>query len=201
MFHYRSFAANGRGWVVSRQLDPDRKGGKCRTQPKIYELHRTRFGFVRVELDTLKSYRGLILDPRINKLLEEIPEKPPRSKLEPHADVISALRRKRLTYREIAQFFQDHLAITVAPSTIHDFVRVRRRRGKQNDVSTGEQSATRPNRVSASKLKNIRADVDVQKRISALKQRTPTDAPQPVFTYEEDEPLKLRRNPAPAKID
>ena len=141
------------------------------------------------------------MDLRINKLLEEIAEKPPRSKLELHADVISALRRKRLTYREIAQFFHDHLAITVAPSTIHDFVRVRRRRGKRSDVSAGEQSAARPNRVSTPALKNVPADGDVQQRIAALKQRTPVEAPQPVFSYEEDEPLKLRRNPASTKVD
>jgi IS30 family transposase len=141
------------------------------------------------------------LDPRINKLLEEIPEKAPRSKLELHADVISALRRKRLTYREIAQFFQDHLAIAVAPSTIHDFVRVRRRRGKRYDVSTGEQSDVKPNGFSTPALKNIPADDDVQQRIASLKQRTPAEAPQPVFSYEEDEPLKLRRNPSPSKID
>jgi len=140
------------------------------------------------------------LDPRINKLLDEIPEKPPRSKLEPHADVISALRRKRLTYREIAQFFKDHLAITVAPSTIHDFVHVRQRRGKRRDVSAGVQPAARPNRVSTPALKTIPAD-DVKQRIDALKQRTPAEAPQPVFSYEEDEPLKLRRNPPPTKID
>lgn len=115
--------------------------------------------------------------------------------------MISALRRKRLTYREIAQFFRDHLAITVAPSTIHDFVRVRRRRGKRSNVSTGEQSAAKPNRSSAPELKNISADDDVQQRIAALKQRTPTEAPQPVFSYEEDEPLKLRRNPSSRKTD
>ena len=141
------------------------------------------------------------MDLHINKLLEEIPEKPPRSKLEPHTDVIGALRRKRLTYREIAQFFQDHLAITVAPSTIHDFVRVRRRRGKRNEVSTGEQSSTRPSRVSVPPLKNTPVNDDVQQRIAALKQRTPAEAPQPVFSYEEDEPLKLRRNPASTKVD
>src|ERR1035438_8393365 len=68
------------------------------------------------------------IDPSISRLLDDIPEKPPRSKLELHADVIATLRRKRRTYREIAEFFREHLAITVAPSTIHDFVRVRRRR-------------------------------------------------------------------------
>lgn len=141
------------------------------------------------------------MDPNINKLLDEIPERPPRSKLEPHADVISALRRKRLTYREIARFFRDHLAITVAPSTIHDFVRVRRRRGKRSDVSLTEKSPTQSDRASTPVPKTIPADDDVQQRIAALKRRTPAEAPQPVFSYEEDELLTLRRNPTPGKID
>ena len=141
------------------------------------------------------------MDPHINKLIEEIPEKKPRSKLEPHGDVISALRRKRLTYREIAQFFQEHLAITVAPSTIHDFVRVRRRRGKRSEVSTEGRSAAAPNRVSVAALKNAPADDDVQQRIAAVKQRTPTETPKPVFKYDEDEPLKLRRNPPSGQKD
>ena len=65
------------------------------------------------------------MDENIRMLLEQTPEKPPRSKLEPHVDVIVTLRRKRRSYREIAEFFREHLAINVAPSTIHDFVRVR----------------------------------------------------------------------------
>ena len=77
----------------------------------------------------------VVMDPNISKLLDETPQKPPRSKLEVHAEVIAALRQKRRTYCEIADFFREHLAITVAPSTIHDFVRVRRRRGKRNVVT------------------------------------------------------------------
>jgi hypothetical protein len=140
------------------------------------------------------------MDPNINKLLDSIPEKPPRSKLQAHADVISALRRKRRTYREIAQFFQEHLAITVAPSTIHDFVRVRRRR---RNVSIDEERAgDAPKRVSEPRATGIPAQEDgVQRKINALKQRTPRKEPQPLFTYEADEPLKLRRKPASDKVD
>ena len=36
-----------------------------------------------------------------------------------------------------------HLAITVAPTTIHDFVRVRRRRGKRGVVFSGRQPASK----------------------------------------------------------
>jgi hypothetical protein len=142
------------------------------------------------------------MDPAISKLVEEISEKPPRSKLEPHAEVIAALRRKRRTYREIAQFLQEHLAISVAPSTIHDFVRVRRRRGKRGIVFSGEQSSTEANDVSSPPVPGLSAtEDDVQRRIAALKRRTPAEQPQPLFTYKEEEPLKLQRRPASDEID
>ena len=136
------------------------------------------------------------MDPAISKLVEEISEKPPRSKLEPHAEVIAALRRKRRTYREIAQFLQEHLAISVAPSTIHDFVRVRRRRGKRT-VDTGKEQPVPSRQVTAASA----TENDVQQRIAALKMRTPPDQPQPLFSYEEDEPLKLQRKPPATRAD
>ena len=136
------------------------------------------------------------MDPAISKLLDEISDSPPRSKLEPHAEVIAALRRKRRTYREISQFFLEHLAISVAPSTIHDFVRVRRRRGKRNTDSSEEHAVPSRQVTPASIVKN-----DVQQRIAALKRRTPPDQPQPLFTYEEDEPLKLQRKPPAPRAD
>jgi hypothetical protein len=137
------------------------------------------------------------MDSAISKLLDEIPEKPTRSKLEPHAEVIAALRRKRRTFREIAQFFEEHLAITVAPSTIHDFVRVRRRRREKRIKDPSEEQA-----VSSRPVRAISAtENDVQQRIAALKRRLPLDQPQPLFTYEEDEPLKLQRQSPPAKAD
>jgi DNA-directed RNA polymerase specialized sigma24 family protein len=136
------------------------------------------------------------MDRAISKLVDEISEKPTRSKLEPHAEIIAALRRKRRTYREIVQFFQEHLAITVAPSTIHDFVRVRRRRGKRTAESNEVQPVPSRQVTAASATEN-----DVQQRIAALKQRTPPDQPQPLFTYEEDEPLKLRGKTPPTKVD
>ena len=136
------------------------------------------------------------MDPAISKLLDDIPDSPPRSKLEPHAEVIAALRRKRRTYREIAQFLQKHLAISGAPSTIHDFVRVRRRRGKRTADSGEEQTVpSRQDRASSA------TQDDVQQRIAALKRRTSPDQPQPLFSYEEDEPLKLREKTPLTKVD
>ena len=142
------------------------------------------------------------MNPDISKLLDAIPEKPPRSKLQVHADVIAELRRKRRSYREISEFFRDNLAITVAPSTINDFVRVRRRRGKRNTETGDEQlqpamlptTVPRPAPVVASTTGD-----DGRQRIAALKQRTRAEEPQKLFEYNESEPLKLRKKPAPTE--
>src|SRR6266404_9997204 len=64
-------------------------------------------------------------------LLKDAPEKPPRSKLEPYREVIRELRLKRWSYREIATLFEEKLTLEVAPSTLHNFVKVR---AKQRSV-------------------------------------------------------------------
>jgi hypothetical protein len=58
-------------------------------------------------------------------LLKNVPEKPPRSKLEPYRELIRELRLKRWSYREIAALFEEQLKLAVAPSTLHNFVKVR----------------------------------------------------------------------------
>jgi hypothetical protein len=170
-----------------------------RKLPNKLELHSALFG---IKSDTIWSTSKMPINPSISRLLDDIPEKPPRSKLELHADVIATVRRKRRTYREIAEFFREYLAITVAPSTIHDFVRVRRRRGKRSVVFSGEQSSSEAKDVSSPPVPGISAtEDDVQRRIAALKSRTPAKQPQPLFTYKEEEPLKFQRRPASDEID
>ena len=46
----------------------------------------------------------------------KLPLKPPRSKLEPHRELIRELRRKGRTYREVSRLFADRLGLQVAPS-------------------------------------------------------------------------------------
>jgi hypothetical protein len=57
--------------------------------------------------------------------LFNVPAKPPRSKLEPYLDLIRDLRSKRWSYRGISELFESELDLSVAPSTLHNFVRVR----------------------------------------------------------------------------
>ena len=141
------------------------------------------------------------MDPVISRSVDYLPDKPPRSKLEPHADVIAALRRKRHTYREIAEFFREHLSITVSPSTIHDFVRVSRGRGKRSAGSAHDGAPTDPKPLPQLTKNSSAADEAARQRIAAVKRRPPAEEPQPLFKYEEDEPLKLHRKPPSAKTD
>ena len=74
----------------------------------------------------------------MNNLLDEAesaPEKAGRSKLEPVAEVVATLRRKRWSYREIAEFLKEKANLDVDPSTVFDFVKSqakRERRGRRN---------------------------------------------------------------------
>jgi hypothetical protein len=65
------------------------------------------------------------MDESIQDLLNKLPAKAPRSKLEPHRTLIFELLAKWWTYRDIAALFSDQLKISVAPSTLHNFVKVR----------------------------------------------------------------------------
>jgi hypothetical protein len=67
----------------------------------------------------------------LDELLKNVVEKPPRSKLEPYREFIRELRLKRWSYREIAAMFEQRLKLEVAPSTLHNFVKVR---AKQRSV-------------------------------------------------------------------
>jgi hypothetical protein len=130
------------------------------------------------------------MNESIKTLLDQMPERPPRSKLEPHTEVIRQLRRKGRTYKEIAFFFALHLNIKVAPSTIHAFVRVRARRGERRPVEFSAGSQPTPFQSHAS---SAGSDVEIRKRIEELKRRKPLKEPEtPRFEYDENEPLVLR---------
>jgi hypothetical protein len=71
------------------------------------------------------------MEPELRIILESLPPKPPRSKLEPHRELIRELRLKGRTYREVARLFHERLGLYVAPSTLHSFVKVRAKHRKR----------------------------------------------------------------------
>jgi hypothetical protein len=97
------------------------------------------------------GYNGNILCPHWVKIVlnwsmsdllseaEALPDEPSRSKLEPYADVIAVLRRKRKSYVQIAAFLTKTAKIEggVDPSTVWDFVQAEAKRGRRQRVSPG----------------------------------------------------------------
>ena len=124
------------------------------------------------------------MDPTLLSLLETIPQKPPRSKLETHRELIRQLRRKGCTYRDIVRILHERVGLEVAVSTIHSFVKVRAKHRKQVQYEL-------PPLEPESKPITLSAD-DVAYRIAALKAKPIEPKAKPKhFHFEESEPLKL----------
>src|SRR6266478_5288937 len=125
------------------------------------------------------------MDPTILSLLDSIPEKPPRSKLETHRELIRQLRRKGCTYRDIVRILRKHVGLDVAVSTIHSFIKVRAKHRKQ------VQYELPPLEPQSSGSTRMNPD-DVASRIAALKAKPVEHKAKPKhFHFEESEPLKL----------
>jgi hypothetical protein len=112
----------------------------------------------------------------------DLPPKPPRSKLEPHRDLIRELRRKGQTYRDVARLFQERLGLYVAPSTLHSFVKVRAKHRKRAQFELPP-------------LEFAVAESPALERIATLKAKPPARNAKPTrFVFRENEPLTLTSN-------
>jgi hypothetical protein len=76
------------------------------------------------------------MDPTLLSLLDAVPQKPPRSKLETHRELIRQLRRKGCTHRDIVRILRERVGLDLAVSTIHSFAKVRAKHRKQVQVRT-----------------------------------------------------------------
>ncbi|HEV2399904.1 MAG TPA: hypothetical protein VGS27_23385 [Candidatus Sulfotelmatobacter sp.] len=124
------------------------------------------------------------MDSTLLCMLDSIPQKPPRSKLETHRELIRQLRRKGCTYRDIVHILHERVGLEVAVSTIHSFVKVRAKHRKQTQYEL-------PPLESESKPISLSSD-DVAFRIAALRAKPIEQKAKPKhFHFEETEPLKL----------
>jgi hypothetical protein len=138
--------------------------------------------------------RRIIVDANLKKILDELPDKPPRSRLEPYREFIEELRRKGRTYRDIGEILAEKCAVQVTASGIHDFLRTRSRRD-QKDKPKRSADSTRPPgaRASDRALPKALSGEDVLHKIAALKTRgSKTRVDANAFEYDPDEPLRLK---------
>ncbi len=67
-------------------------------------------------------------DEQFKAIVDSLPEKRPRSRLEPYAELIDQLRKLGRTYREIERILSEKCGIRAPRCTINDFVRQQSRR-------------------------------------------------------------------------
>jgi len=103
--------------------------------------------------------------------------KPFQSKLEPFADLIRELRRRRKSYREIAEVLRDEQGIAADRTTIWSFVKVRSKPRRM--IAMAEESASAPAREA------------LLDPILRLKAKPVPETKKPIFTFDENKPLTL----------
>ena len=98
------------------------------------------------------------------------------------------------TYREIAQILAEKCQVTVAPSTVHDFVRsgLDTGKGRSQPSCSHQRACSGVDTTPVAGDMAPSAESDVQGRIEALKQRRPPEKPEKAkFEYNENQPLQL----------
>jgi hypothetical protein len=143
------------------------------------------------------------MDTAQRAILDSLP--PPRrgSKLDPYAALIRALRARGRSYREIVTILRERCGVRVATHTLYHFVnpgspqRVRSRSHRRSAAPVRDATVT----VSGTPPPSSGEDPSQGwMRIEAVKRRAPTAGDEPkVFTFDEDEPLRLITPPTPTK--
>jgi len=138
------------------------------------------------------------MDDKLKAILDSLPPKRQRSKLEPYIDLIDVLRRRSRTFREIAHILADKCELIVDSSTVVRFVaarsRSKRRSSKFSETERLSKKTKRTPEIEKTAYSTPSAPADeVWKRIEALKQRpAQTVTPRKQFEYDPDQPLHLR---------
>lgn len=133
--------------------------------------------------------------PNFKEILDGLPEKAPRSRLEPYRELILEMRRRGRPLREIARVLGEKCDVQVAPSTIHDFVRVARSTEQKKELNI--KNSRQHDAIRTENPSGAGSDDEVNRRIAALKARkAPTPTGPGRFQFISGEPLRL-----PSKSD
>jgi hypothetical protein len=148
----------------------------------------------------------MIDNEKIQSILDALPEKQPRSRLEPYGQLLDELRRLGRTYREIERILHEECHVHAPRSTINDFVR-RRARPKRNPRKLQQARLDNRNlfptagdeeKKASSAEPGPPAIDEVYRRIAILKQRPASVAKTAeLFHYDPNEPLHLPKKAEP----
>jgi hypothetical protein len=141
---------------------------------------------------------------KFQEIVNDLPEKRARSRLDPYADLIRDLINRGWTYREVARILREKCGVQTSFSTLHYFVRTRfRSKSKKAKIplqildKSAEVSAVRNGeRLSAILGNDTTVNDAVYRRIAALKQRQQSsEKSSKQFHYDPEEPLHISSPP------
>jgi IS30 family transposase len=140
---------------------------------------------------------------KLQDILNALPEKPPRSRLETYRELIDQLRQRGWTYRDIAGILADKCHLTVSISTLHDFVRLRslgkRTSAKRSATNEAKASTIEPKGAHMISGQNAADGEEARRRIAALRARKSAVAPSlDNFDFDPAQPLRLITPEKPA---
>ena len=147
--------------------------------------------------------RADCMETALQAILDSLPPRRRRSKLEPYAELICALRGRGQSYREIATILRERCGLRVAMHTVYYFVHARA--PKNGAPRARRQQPSEPVRRASgadasSSPRSPDGQEDVRARIAALKQRPRASAAEPkAFEYDEHEPLQLIPDDTPRR--
>jgi transposase len=123
------------------------------------------------------------MNDQLKAVIEELPDKPPRSRLEHYKEFIEELRRRGHTYKDIAIIFAEKFGICITAAGVHDFIR-RRRQANSKPRPKGNEGM--PSRVPRP-----------METESATAGRTAVAQDAQTFKFDPDEPLRLTKPTKP----
>ena len=139
------------------------------------------------------------MDEKDRKILVEFTGRRSRSKLSPHSDLICKLRQRGCPYSEITRILADQHDLTVAISTVSEFVvRLEKQRSKPWKAKSRKEkpkAETTPVPVVAKPaVGSMPSSDEIRQRIEALKQQQPPPKQEgKIFEFDSTQPLTLVR--------
>jgi hypothetical protein len=135
------------------------------------------------------------MENALQAILDSVPPRRRRSKLEPYAALIRGLRARGRSYREIVTILRERCGLHVAMHTVYHFVRARGAKNGARHPPRRQPSEPVPSSLAAgpspSPSLSDRQE-EVRARIAAVKRHEPAPAAEKkAFEYDENEPLQL----------
>jgi hypothetical protein len=147
-----------------------------------------------------------IVDAKLEAILNNLPAKEPRSRLDAYSELIAEMRKRGRTYREIAHVLKKACGLKVGASTVNDFVLARSKSKAKRSLSASRTKATKKNteglrgtyketEARESTGRPQKALEGIARTIKELKDRPrKTSTKKLLFEYNPDEPLRLQHN-------